>query len=165
MKDEKQEPEFTFVDKRKISREEEKEDVKEVKETKEEARAAAPKPPEEKPAMHVVSGAGESAMSMDDAAGEQEISPEQMMEADVASLLKWFTELLYGNALLWMGLMAHPQTGRVVKDLKQAQLAIDTLDFLRGKLSDGYLNEFEKKNFQSMLSKLKLDFINQSKVF
>lgn len=163
MKDEKQEPEFTFVDKRKISREEEeKEDAKEVKETKEEARAAAPKPPEEKPAMHVVSGAG---AEMEDDAGEQELSPEQMMEADVASLLKWFTELLYGNALLWMGLMAHPQTGRVVKDLKQAQLAIDTLDFLRGKLSDGYLNEFEKKNFQSMLSKLKLDFINQSKVF
>lgn len=145
-KEKEQEDSFTFVDKRRAgAADEEKQEIKHDPAKKQPAPEITVEPLQEE--MH------------------EELSPEQAQEADVASLLKWFTELLYGNALLWMGLVAHPQTGRTMKDMKQAKLAIDTLDFMCERLSDGHLSEMEKKNFTAMLSGLKMEFVNQSKVF
>lgn len=145
MPEEKKEPEFTVIDRRKSGLVEQQDEKKEVNPS---------------PEVKQVDSA-QAEVSVE----SPEISPEQGEETDVASLLKWFTELLYGNALLWMGLVAHPQTGRTMKDMKQAKLAIDTLDFLCGRLSVEHLSEMEKKNFLSMLSGLKIEFVNQSKVF
>ena len=139
MPEEKKEPEFTVIDRRKSGLVEQQDEKKEVKQADSAQAEVSVEPPE--------------------------ISSEQGEETDVASLLKWFTELLYGNALLWMGLVAHPNTGHTMKDMKQAKLAIDTLDFLCGRLSVEHLSEMEKKNFLSMLSGLKIEFVNQSKVF
>lgn len=154
MPEEKKEEEFTFVDKRRAGRDE-PEEKKEEEKPKEKPQPAAPSKP---PLKDMMAGAEE------DAQGLEDMSADPMQEADVASLLKWFSEMLFGNALLWMGLVAHPQTGRTVRDLKQARLAIDTLEILFQKLSEEFLSELERKNFQAMISKLKMDFVNQSKL-
>lgn len=155
MPEEKKEEEFTFVDKRRMVREE-PEQKKEEEKPKQKPQATAqniPQPPQE---MH--------AIPEEDMQGMEGMPGDEGQEADVASLLKWFSEMLFGNALLWMGLVAHPQTGRTVRDMKQARLAIDTLEILFQKLSEEFLSELERKNFQAMISKLKMDFVNQSKL-
>ena len=69
---------------------------------------------------------------------------------------------LAGQATIHMGLVEHPIKRQVSKDLKQARYAIDMIGVLEEK-TRGNLNAEEKQMVESILSDLRLRFIDASK--
>jgi len=67
-----------------------------------------------------------------------------------------------GMALRSIGLYADPRTGTSGKDLPSAQLAIDCIQFLYGKVEPS-LSEDERKEAQRRLSFLRMNYIVQLK--
>lgn len=67
---------------------------------------------------------------------------------------------LENKAWAYMDLIAHPETQKHKKDLKQAKLAIDTIDALF-KMLEPELNPEQKKDLQNRLTNLKLNFAKQ----
>jgi hypothetical protein len=65
---------------------------------------------------------------------------------------------LEGKAWAYMDLIAHPETQKHQKDMAQAQLAIDTIDALF-KILEGHLNDDQKKDLQTRLTNLRLNFV------
>jgi hypothetical protein len=67
---------------------------------------------------------------------------------------------LEGKAWAYMDLIAHPETQKHVKDLNQAKLAIDTIDTLF-KIVQEYLTHEQKKDLQTRLTNLRLNFVKK----
>lgn len=139
---EKEEKEsFKVVDKRKGGEKEEEPEGK--KSTVEEKEEEEPKEEEKKE--------------------EKEEKIPEGKEVDTPSLLKICISILSGGAWSWLGLTAHPQTGKIKRDLQQAKLAIDSISLLFNQIEDK-LNELERKEIKALLADLQINYVNQSKI-
>ncbi len=65
---------------------------------------------------------------------------------------------LEGKAWAYLGLIGHPETKKLKKDLNEARLAIDAIEALF-KLMGSLLNDEEKKDIQNRLTNLRLNFV------
>lgn len=80
-------------------------------------------------------------------------------ELKVINLSRGFISFLSQVAWWNLGLVPHPQSGKVQKDLPEAKLAIDTASAIFEILKDNLPDE-EKKQFRTILSDLKLNYVN-----
>ncbi|MBC7807253.1 MAG: DUF1844 domain-containing protein [Akkermansiaceae bacterium] len=99
----------------------------------------------------------------DDLAMEGEGDAEQMGSLpDVYSVLALFLQELRSLAWLRMGLVANPSTGQIERDLDQARIAIDTVEFLAKQLEPAVAPE-ERLPLKALVSDLQINFVEQSK--
>ena len=71
---------------------------------------------------------------------------------------------LFGQqAMISLGKLVNPMTGKAEKNLPAARLFIDTLEML-GRKTHGNLNNDESKVLQATLTDLRLMFVEESKV-
>lgn len=131
---------FTFIDKRKIGTE-----------------------PAEEPVV--------SAQAASDAPEEEITGVEpEMSEQDIANLagshglVAYVIGLIASDAWQRLGLIPDPATGKVVKDLKQARFAIDSVAALVDVMdrSDIGLPVELRRDLQRALADLRLNFVEQS---
>jgi hypothetical protein len=80
------------------------------------------------------------------------------MQMDVRSLMRMLTAVFDGQAWRALGLVADPSTGDVKKDLPSAQLAIDVVQFLIGKLESD-LSDGERRELLRRLSDLRMNYL------
>ncbi len=93
---------------------------------------------------------------------EEEPEPKQPPQPfDVYTVLRFCIAQLAAVAWQKMGLQADPLTNEVHKDLDQARLAIDCAAALMDKLQP-HLEGQEARDYQSLLTDLRLNFLNQS---
>jgi hypothetical protein len=64
-------------------------------------------------------------------------------------------------ALQQMGKLKNPMTDKVERDLQQAQISIDILDMLHGKMK-GNLSGAEEKMFTGVLQELRLNYVDEA---
>lgn len=91
----------------------------------------------------------------------QEAREESAPAVDVWGLLHYCFLLLHASAWQKMGLVPDPATGKVVKDLEQARVAIDTAAYLAERL-ESRLTGQQLRDLRAMLSDLRLNFVQQS---
>lgn len=89
---------------------------------------------------------------------EEKLSKEELK---VINLSRGFISFLSQVAWWNLGLVPHPQSGKVQKDLLEAKLAIDTASAIFEILQNNLPDE-EKKQFRTILSDLKLNYVNIS---
>jgi len=94
--------------------------------------------------------------------GQAQPAEEQAQPMDVWGLLRYCILLLHSHAWQSMGLVPNPATGKVSKDLEQARVAIDAVSYLVSQL-EGKLFGQELRDLRSMLSDLRLNFVQQQK--
>lgn len=81
---------------------------------------------------------------------------------DVYAYLLEFLGLMRAQALLRMGLIANPATGKSERDLEQAKIAIDTAAFLAAQIEPVIAPE-ERLPLRAMISDLQINFVEQSR--
>ncbi len=67
---------------------------------------------------------------------------------------------LEGKAWAYLGLIAHPETQKPKEDLNEAKIAIDSIDSLF-KIVEPLLNNDERKDIQTRLTNLRLNFVKK----
>lgn len=82
------------------------------------------------------------------------------MQMDTHVLLQALVPILDGHAWRSMGFITDPRTGETHTDLASAQLAIDTIHFLFGKV-ETYLPESERREVQRRISDLRMNYLTQ----
>lgn len=122
---------FTVVDRRRV-----KEDP--------EAPASEPQPPTPPPAD------GESSTT----------SPQHLHRLTVRDRLLMCIDILQQGAWISLGLISDPATGQIEQDLNQARLAIDSVEFLAGKV-EGELDEETRRDLKALVSDLQVNFVQQ----
>jgi hypothetical protein len=104
------------------------------------------------------------AESAEESSARHGMPPPEMLLGFAAAQLEVFdlVELLIrvfdGHAWQNMGLVAHPMTGEVAKDLPAAQLAIDCVQFLLSK-AEPRLTDTERRDAQRRLSDLRMNYL------
>ena len=93
-------------------------------------------------------------MSSDSAKGKNEFLPPLEFGSIVV--------LLYLPALVELGLIPNPATGKTGENLPLAKRNIDLLDLLKDK-TKGNLEEAEEKALEDALSQIKLSYLEKSK--
>lgn len=78
----------------------------------------------------------------------------------VDSMLKIMVGELILKAWSWLGVISHPETEEIKVDLKQAKLAIDSIEKLL-ELKKEFLNQSEIKEIEITLSNLKLNYVSK----
>ena len=64
-------------------------------------------------------------------------------------------------AMQGMGKINNPVTGKVERNLEQAQFAIDVMDMLKDK-TKGNLSDYETRFLDTVTSQLKLNFVDEA---
>ena len=75
-----------------------------------------------------------------------------------------FTQLLYifySSAMVSMGKLKNPATDQVERNLEQAKQSIDILELIRNKTRNN-LNEQQARTLDTMLTDLRLNFVDES---
>jgi hypothetical protein len=85
----------------------------------------------------------------------------EMPELNVPGALRFCIETLQGLAWIKMGLVAAPGSGKIEKDLPQAKVAIDAIGDLAVRL-DPFADESERREMQTALSNLRINFVQKS---
>jgi hypothetical protein len=67
---------------------------------------------------------------------------------------------LHGAALMQMGKMKNPQTGKTERNIEQAQLTIEMLDMLKERTKNN-LTADEEKFFATVINEVKLNFVDE----
>lgn len=150
-KSEKEGKQFKFVDKRKFAKDS-AENENNAPPDSEESNAAN----QNNPNIHKTESAdGESA---DNAAGMDESAKMPQFEADFAT----FVYSLNTQALLFLGKIPNPATGKYEKNIDMAKYLIDTIDML-SKKTKGNLDENEGKLVENILYDLRMAFISEKR--
>ena len=97
--------------------------------------------------------------STDEAAAEEPVEPLQPL--DIYALLRLSFAQLAAAAWQKMGLQPDPFTNTIVKDIDQARLAIDAAADLLKHLQPSLQGQ-EARDYQTMLTDLRLNFVKQS---
>ncbi len=84
----------------------------------------------------------------------EQLSREELMSALFANMLMQQTNM----ALMFLGKMPHPETGKHVTDLEMAQLFIDQLEMLEVK-TKGNLNKNEEGLLKQSLTAVRMAFV------
>ena len=85
---------------------------------------------------------------------QREATPEEMMSGLFAYLVMQQSNM----AMMLMGKVAHPETGKAVRDIEAAKLFIDQLEMLQVK-TKGNLNKEEEGLLKQSLMNLRLAFV------
>lgn len=85
----------------------------------------------------------------------------EMPELSVPGALRFCVETLQGLAWIKMGLVAAPGSGKIEKELPHAKVAIDAIGDLVARL-DPFAAETERRELQTMLSNLRINFVQKS---
>ncbi len=88
----------------------------------------------------------------------EEPSEMPLFEADFAT----FVYSLNTQALLFLGKIPNPMTGKYERDVNTAKYLIDTIDML-SKKTEGNLDENEKKLVENILYDLRMAYISEKK--
>ncbi len=112
-------------------------------------------------------GPGEPDPSSAEQRSEEGSAPQVTQEPDlltlpVPDLVRLFIMELQTRALLHLGLIPHPTTHRVEKDLSQVRLAIDCLAALVEQLIPS-VAAAERSALEGMLAQLRVHFVEQSR--
>ncbi len=91
---------------------------------------------------------------------ESESEGSDQESVNVVSVLVYMLTLLANSAWQWMGLMINPSSGKVEQDLEQTKLAIDTFEFVAGKVTP-YIDPRLQKEIQSTLSDLRVNYVEK----
>jgi len=86
----------------------------------------------------------------------------ELPPVDVLAVMRTCIILLQEQAWVAMGLVTHPTTKKIEKDLAHARLAIDSIAFLAEQMA-GHGSAAENRQLQAMVSDLRLNYVNQSK--
>ncbi len=123
-------------------------------------------PPQETPATEADSQeVKEEPAQASDAAGkegEEEQKEQPRRPVEVYGVLRFCVAQLAAVAWQKMGLQADPLTNEVHKDVEQARVAIDATAALVEQLKPK-LEGQELRDYESLLTDLRLNFLNQSK--
>jgi len=87
--------------------------------------------------------------------------PKPGVPISVYDVLRFSIRMLYEQAWASLGLVPDPGTGQIKKDLTQARVAVDCVDFLVKQL-EPYASPEEKRDLRSLLTTLRLNYVNQS---
>ncbi len=119
---------------------------------------------------------GKETQPSEEAAGEdgkpeegvsQEATAEEGEQAEVApasvyDILREFATVLSLFAWQRLGLMMDPQTGKIHRDMAQAQVAIDAVAYLVEQVRDK-VGEEQRRALEATLADLRINFVQQSK--
>ncbi len=89
---------------------------------------------------------------------EKEDKEQKELQTD--TMLKVFVGELILKAWAWLGVISHPETEKILVNLKQAKLAIDAIEKLL-ELKNDFLSEDEIKETEIALSNLKLNYVSK----
>ncbi len=81
-------------------------------------------------------------------------------ELKVDDLLALTLVQLISKAWSYLGLISHPETGEIKRDLDQAKLAIDSIEAIYP-LIKSRLGDDERRNIELELTNLRLNFVKQ----
>ncbi len=81
-------------------------------------------------------------------------------ELKIDDLLAITLVQLISKAWSYLGMVSHPETGRIKRDLDQARLAIDSIEVIYPLIKDR-LGEEERRNIELELTNLRLNFVKQ----
>jgi len=84
------------------------------------------------------------------------------MQMDARDLAAGLIGIFATHAWRAMGLVPHPVTGEIATDLPEAQLAIDAVHFLLGKVEKD-LPEMERRELQRRLNDLRMNFLERAR--
>ncbi len=90
---------------------------------------------------------------------EQKLYPHQL---PLPTLFAWFIGILNGKAWEYLGLMMNPETKELNQDLKEAKVAIDSIEFLLEKIK-GKLEVEDKKQLENILANLQMNYVEKTK--
>ena len=79
---------------------------------------------------------------------------------DVYNLLSTTVQLLTNGAWAWLGLVPNPFTGNMDRDLSQAKVAIDSVQFLARQL-EGRLSESDQRDLRNLVANLQMNYVQQ----
>jgi hypothetical protein len=105
------------------------------------------------------SGASSGKSDDDDVPGNEEEfdfsallpgSMEELLQLNILQFREW--------AYVYMGLIPHPRDKKIVKDIRQAKMAVDSASALF-EISMPHLNEKLQREFKVIISDLKMNFI------
>jgi hypothetical protein len=106
------------------------------------------------------SGEVKETAGAEEASHEHEHAHEELPEVDVYSMLGYFIGLLSTQVWQWLGLTKSP-SGKLIKDLAQAKVAIDSMAALSEQL-EGKLAPKEQQELKDMLANMRINFVQQS---
>jgi len=101
---------------------------------------------------------GEHPYSEDEIRAIEREQLRQIISLGLVNYLKYQLTMVLNFALLSLGSAADPVTGLVAKDLPQAKLAIDVLEFLVARLQ-GEMSVAERQQMAQLVSDLKYSFM------
>jgi hypothetical protein len=120
-----------------------------------------------------LSEASSSAVANDDDASEPTVDGDERgmpdpalllsiaaMQLDVQMLARLLMPIFDGQAWRAMGFLVDPKTGETRKDLAGAQLAIDCVQFLLGKVEQS-LSSDERREMQRRLNDLRMNYLSK----
>ena len=84
-----------------------------------------------------------------------------VVELDVHDTLRFVASVLIEQAWVQLGLRKPPGVEEVKQDLPQAKLAIDTVEFVIGKLEPN-LNSREKTELSNVLNDLRINYVKRA---
>ena len=87
--------------------------------------------------------------------------PEEAVTIDVYALLRMSLGMFVEQAWVQMGLQLAPGAKELTTDLKQARLAIDTVNFMKEALGDT-LSPAERREVDQLLTTLRMNFVQRS---
>ena len=152
---EKQEKQFKFIDKRKFS---------------EDSGDGGNNAPTEDKAVNTAGtndpNLGKTGDAVSETSGNavdtEKPSEMPQFETDFEADFATFVYSLNTQALLFLGKIPNPMTGKYEKDVNMAKYLIDTIDML-SKKTEGNLDENEKKLVENILYDLRMAYISEKK--
>ena len=96
-------------------------------------------------------------------AAEETAAEEEMplTEVDVYDTLRFVISMLARQAWVMMGVQIAPGAAELKQDLVQAKIAIDTLEFIVGKL-EPQLDAGEKGELDALLTNLRINYVKKA---
>lgn len=109
-------------------------------------------------------------MNQDYQPEERDVEKEQTEEqteaptepGTVQDIAFYFLNLISVKGWQYMGLMVHPENGKILVDFNEAQKAIDLFSLIYDFLKDDLSSEV-RRDLQSQLSNLQLNFVEKNK--
>jgi hypothetical protein len=155
---EENKPDFTVVDRRRA--------------TEDAAEDAAPEQTEAAPVEQAEPAAAsqpEQAAPEAESGGEEPFVPDPAMlltfsaaQIETRDLTRLLVAIFDSHAWRNMGLIADPASGEPKEDLAAAQLAIDCVQFLLGKVEKDF-SESERREAQRRLSDLRMNYVTKAR--
>ena len=121
-------------------------------------RHSAQQPAEQEAVAEQAEEAEQEPEEVEETAAEEELPA---TEVDVYDTLRFVISMLAQQAWMMMGVQIAPGATELRQDLVQAKIAIDTLEFVVGKL-EPQLEAGEKSELDSLLTNLRINYVKKA---